>query len=265
MLDQAIADLRYGTIAVNAWTGVGYLTARATWGAFPGHSTTDIQSGRGVVHNALLFERPQKSVVRGPFRPAPRSLAHGELALSPRAAVVRDQQDGGGHRTAPDRVRRRRQPQALPRHLRLGATRLTRRSRRAAAPAPSRGPRPARARRRPRRPRTGTLARRAGELARDRVEDARVAAPRAADQHDRRIGQRHRRRQHRRRPPGERVDGRSGVQQRRHVDRGRAGAAQAERGEDVGEAHRRAVRADRRPGARSRPPARCGRGAPRRR
>ena len=84
VLDQAIADLRYGTIAVNAWTGVGYLTARATWGAFPGHAYTDIQSGRGVVHNALLFERPQKSVVRGPFRPAPRSLIHGEMALSPR-------------------------------------------------------------------------------------------------------------------------------------------------------------------------------------
>jgi hypothetical protein len=40
--------LRYGTVAINAWTGVGYLTARASWGAFPGHTPTDIHSGVGV-------------------------------------------------------------------------------------------------------------------------------------------------------------------------------------------------------------------------
>jgi aldehyde dehydrogenase (NAD(P)+) len=83
-LDAAIADLRYGCVAVNAWTGVGYLVPRATWGAFPGHTYADIQSGVGIVHNALLFDRPEKSVVRGPFRPFPRSLAEGEPALSPR-------------------------------------------------------------------------------------------------------------------------------------------------------------------------------------
>ena len=64
-----IAELRYGTIAINAWTGVGYLTPRATWGAFPGHTLDDIQSGRGVVHNALLLDDPERTVVRGPFRP----------------------------------------------------------------------------------------------------------------------------------------------------------------------------------------------------
>jgi hypothetical protein len=83
-LDQAVAQMRYGTVAINAWTGVGYLTARASWGAFPGHTPTDIQSGVGVVHNALLLEDPERSVVRGPFRPAPRSVINGELALSPK-------------------------------------------------------------------------------------------------------------------------------------------------------------------------------------
>lgn len=85
-LDDAVAALRYGTVAINAWTGVGYLTPRASWGAFPGHTATDIQSGVGVVHNALLLADPERSVVRGPFRPAPRSVAHGELALSPKPA-----------------------------------------------------------------------------------------------------------------------------------------------------------------------------------
>ena len=70
--DDAIAELRYGTVAVNAWTGLGYLTPRATWGAFPGHPLTDIQSGQGVVHNALLLADTERTVVRGPFRPFPK-------------------------------------------------------------------------------------------------------------------------------------------------------------------------------------------------
>ncbi|MFF0613718.1 aldehyde dehydrogenase family protein [Nocardia tengchongensis] len=81
---DAIAALRYGTIAVNAWTGVGYLTARATWGAFPGHTIHDAQSGIGVVHNGVLLEHTERTVVRGPFRPFPRSIFTGEFTLSPR-------------------------------------------------------------------------------------------------------------------------------------------------------------------------------------
>jgi aldehyde dehydrogenase (NAD(P)+) len=55
--EDAIAALRYGCIAVNAWTGVGFLLATATWGAYPGHTRADIGSGIGTVHNALLFSR----------------------------------------------------------------------------------------------------------------------------------------------------------------------------------------------------------------
>lgn len=84
--DQLLADLRYGTIAVNAWTGVGYLTPTATWGAFPGHPLDDVQSGRGVVHNALLLANPERTIVRGPFRPYPRSILGGELSLTPKPA-----------------------------------------------------------------------------------------------------------------------------------------------------------------------------------
>jgi aldehyde dehydrogenase (NAD(P)+) len=83
-LDRAIARLRYGCIGVNAWTGVGFLLAQASWGAFPGHTIDDIQSGIGVVHNSLLFDRPQKSVVRAPFEPYPRSIAHGHPTLLPK-------------------------------------------------------------------------------------------------------------------------------------------------------------------------------------
>lgn len=81
--DELLADLRYGTIAVNAWTGVGFLLPLVTWGAFPGHPLDDIQSGHGVVHNGLLLAHTERSVVRGPWRPFPRSVAAGELSLTP--------------------------------------------------------------------------------------------------------------------------------------------------------------------------------------
>lgn len=84
VFDAMIESLHYGTVAVNAWTGVGYLTPHATWGAFPGHTLADVQSGIGVVHNGFLLEKPERTVVRGPFRPSPRSLIGGELSISPK-------------------------------------------------------------------------------------------------------------------------------------------------------------------------------------
>jgi aldehyde dehydrogenase (NAD(P)+) len=82
--DRFVESLRYGTVAINAWTGVAYLTATATWGAFPGHTLADVQSGIGVVHNALLISDTERTVVRGPFRPSPRSLVNGEMSIAPR-------------------------------------------------------------------------------------------------------------------------------------------------------------------------------------
>ncbi|MFI1460161.1 aldehyde dehydrogenase family protein [Nocardia carnea] len=82
--EDLIERLRYGTVAVNAWTAVGYLTPTASWGAYPGHTLDDVQSGIGVVHNAWLIDRIERTVVRGPFRPAPRSLLNREFALTPK-------------------------------------------------------------------------------------------------------------------------------------------------------------------------------------
>ncbi|WP_241986627.1 hypothetical protein [Cryobacterium psychrophilum] len=81
---NAMARLEYGTIAINSWTGLGFLTATAFWGAFPGHTIDNVQSGIGVVHNALLIDSAERTVVTGPFRPFPRSFAHGEFALFPK-------------------------------------------------------------------------------------------------------------------------------------------------------------------------------------
>jgi acyl-CoA reductase-like NAD-dependent aldehyde dehydrogenase len=87
-VERAIAELRYGTVAVNHWAAIGYGLVVTPWGAYPGHTAQDIQSGTGIVHNTLMFSRVQKSVVRAPFhaRPKPAWFATHRTAarLTPR-------------------------------------------------------------------------------------------------------------------------------------------------------------------------------------
>jgi aldehyde dehydrogenase (NAD(P)+) len=65
-LDRAIRRLRYGSVCVNVWPGLAYSSGTGPWGACPGAPLTDIQSGRGFVHNTLMLEHVGKLVVRGP-------------------------------------------------------------------------------------------------------------------------------------------------------------------------------------------------------
>lgn len=86
--ERAIAELRYGSIAINGWTAFGFITPTLTWGAFPGSTIGDVGSGIGVVHNALLLDDVERSIIRGPFRPFPRSLpganGGGRLTILPK-------------------------------------------------------------------------------------------------------------------------------------------------------------------------------------
>ena len=70
--DRAVADLRFGTVSINNWAAIGYGLVVTPWGAYPGHTLDDIQSGSGVVHNTLMFDRVEKAVVRSPFRMNPK-------------------------------------------------------------------------------------------------------------------------------------------------------------------------------------------------
>ncbi len=83
-VDTAVNDLRYGCVAVNTWSGLGFALPFAAWGAYRGHSLHDVQSGIGVTHNALMLDRTEKTVVRGPFQPFPRSVSRGRLHTSPK-------------------------------------------------------------------------------------------------------------------------------------------------------------------------------------
>ncbi len=94
-LEELLVTLRYGTIAINAWTGVGFLTPQATWGAFPGHTLQDVQSGIGVVHNTCLFDKPERTVVEAPFKPYPRNLLSFSFTLLPRPPWFITNRKGG--------------------------------------------------------------------------------------------------------------------------------------------------------------------------
>lgn len=68
-VDQAIADLRYGSIVINQFSGLTHYLTNAPWGAYPGSDIYDVQSGIGFVNNPLMFDKVQKSVCYAEFSP----------------------------------------------------------------------------------------------------------------------------------------------------------------------------------------------------
>jgi aldehyde dehydrogenase (NAD(P)+) len=64
--ERALRRLRYGTVAVNTWTGYGFGFGTTPWGGFPGRPLSDVRSGRGFVHNTLMLEGVEKTVIRHP-------------------------------------------------------------------------------------------------------------------------------------------------------------------------------------------------------
>jgi len=89
-VDAAIADLRYGTVAINAWAGASCALMVSGWGGYPGNTPADIQSGIGMAHNNLLWAPLQKTVVELPVRVQPKPpwfVDHRALPAMGRALV----------------------------------------------------------------------------------------------------------------------------------------------------------------------------------
>ena len=82
--EEIIADFRYGTIAVNAWSGLAFLVTACPWGGYAGATLQDVQSGIGTVHNTFMLESVERTVIEAPFRPFPRNLLSGGMTLLPR-------------------------------------------------------------------------------------------------------------------------------------------------------------------------------------
>jgi aldehyde dehydrogenase (NAD(P)+) len=62
----AVRRLRYGTVAVNAFTAYGFALGTTPWGGFPGQPLHDVRSGRGFVHNTRMLEGIEKTVIWHP-------------------------------------------------------------------------------------------------------------------------------------------------------------------------------------------------------
>ncbi len=78
-VERALDRLEYGSVVVNHWSGITYGTVSLPWGGAPGQARSDIQSGRGFVHNTYLVpdDLIDKAVLRGPFRvPTTPALSH---------------------------------------------------------------------------------------------------------------------------------------------------------------------------------------------
>lgn len=73
---QTISYLQYGSIGVNAWTGMAYIVMPLTWGAFPGESLENVESGIGQVKNVYFVPHVQKSVLRTPLINGLQEMEH---------------------------------------------------------------------------------------------------------------------------------------------------------------------------------------------
>jgi acyl-CoA reductase-like NAD-dependent aldehyde dehydrogenase len=71
-LEQAILDLRYGTVCINHWPGLVFGCMSAPWGGHPSATLADVQSGIGWAHNTYMLEGVEKSIFRGPITMSPK-------------------------------------------------------------------------------------------------------------------------------------------------------------------------------------------------
>jgi acyl-CoA reductase-like NAD-dependent aldehyde dehydrogenase len=65
-LAHSLTTLHYGTVGVNVFTGLGFFSSVTPWGSYRGGRA---DTGSGWVHNNFFFDRPEKSVLEGPFVP----------------------------------------------------------------------------------------------------------------------------------------------------------------------------------------------------
>jgi hypothetical protein len=72
LLQAALDELRYGTLAINHWPGLMYAMMSPPWGGFPGSRLTDAQSGIGCVHNTFMLDGIEKTVLEGPLTIFPK-------------------------------------------------------------------------------------------------------------------------------------------------------------------------------------------------
>jgi len=65
--ERFLEHLRFGVVAVNTWSALGYSLGSLPWGGFPGGTLAEPKSGIGFVHDPLLLPLVHHSILRGPL------------------------------------------------------------------------------------------------------------------------------------------------------------------------------------------------------
>ena len=59
------------------------MLTETSWNAFPGHTIDGVQSGIGTVHNTMMFDHLEKTVLYGPFHSFPNGILAGQFGVLP--------------------------------------------------------------------------------------------------------------------------------------------------------------------------------------
>lgn len=62
-----ISDLKYGSLGINCWGGGCYGFQLGGWGAFPGESLDNVESGIDRIHNMLFLPNMEKCTLEAPI------------------------------------------------------------------------------------------------------------------------------------------------------------------------------------------------------
>ena len=73
-IERSLRKLRYGSVCVNQWSGLAYGLISPPWGAYPGATLQNIESGIGNVHNTFLLDKVEKTVLEGPLINFPKPI-----------------------------------------------------------------------------------------------------------------------------------------------------------------------------------------------
>jgi hypothetical protein len=73
-LQSALGRLKFGTIAINQWSGLAFAMMSPAWGGVAGSSLNDAQSGIGWVHNTSIVDGIEKNVLTGPLTVSPKPM-----------------------------------------------------------------------------------------------------------------------------------------------------------------------------------------------
>jgi len=74
VFERCLANLRYGSVCINQWSGLAYGLTSPPWGAYPGATLQNVQSGIGNVHNTYLLDQVEKTILEGPLVNFPKPI-----------------------------------------------------------------------------------------------------------------------------------------------------------------------------------------------